>query len=159
MLRGNQFAGLPNMSTFEPLRIINEIIQDADENQKELWVLSQDLSKAYDRVNVFMLQEALTRLKIPQTFIDLICSLFLNRKNQVFTAVGTTAPYDVLIGIDQGEIISPLLWCIYYDPLLCEIEQQKLGYERSHSYKPNLYNNPVSIQYNISSLAYMDNTQ
>jgi hypothetical protein len=40
ILQGHQFAGLPNKSTFEPLRIINEIIQDAKEQNKEIWVLS-----------------------------------------------------------------------------------------------------------------------
>src|ERR1700722_1925224 len=69
ILKGNQFAGLPLQSTFEPIRIINEIIQDASENNKELWVLSQDLGKAYDRVNTCMLQKAMEQLKIPMSFI------------------------------------------------------------------------------------------
>jgi Reverse transcriptase (RNA-dependent DNA polymerase) len=81
ILKGNQFAGLPNMSTFEPLRIINEIVQDAKEQNKEFWLLSQDLSKAYDRVNIYMLKKAFQRLKIPTFYIDIICSLFTHRQN------------------------------------------------------------------------------
>src|ERR1700733_3035518 len=107
-----------------------------------------------------MPQKAFRRLKIPTSYINIICSLFMNRHNRVFTAVGTTDPYDVLIGIDQGEVISPLLWCIYYDPLLCEIEQRKLGYTISHSYKPNLYlDQTVTIDHTIAALDYMDDTQ
>src|SRR6266536_2062996 len=34
---------------------------------------------------------------------------------------GTTDQYRVKIGIDQGEVISPLLWVIYLDPLLTEL--------------------------------------
>ena len=56
-----------------------------------------------------MLRKAMARLKIPLKIIDLITGLFLNRKNQVFTVFGNTDPYDVLVGIDQGEVISPLL--------------------------------------------------
>ena len=108
--------------------------EDAKEKKNEIWILFQDMSKAYDRVNIFMLQKALQRLKIPDTFNSLITNLFTQRKNRVFTAVGTTSPYDVLIGIDQGEVISPLLWCIYYDPLLCKIESKHLGYNLRHSY-------------------------
>jgi hypothetical protein len=110
VLKGNQFAGLPGSSTFEPLRIINEVIQDANENDKELWILSLDMSKAYDRVNIFMLEKAMKCLKLPNSFINIIKQSFLNRTNQVFTAKGLTDPYDMLVGIDQGEIISPLLW-------------------------------------------------
>jgi Reverse transcriptase (RNA-dependent DNA polymerase). len=102
------------------------------------------MSKAYDRVNIFMLRKAMDRLKISPEFSTLICNLFTQRKNRVFTAVGTTSPYDVLIGIDQGEVISPLLWCIYYDPLLCEVESQNLGYTITHSYRQNVYSNRLT---------------
>ena len=104
VLRGNQFTGLPGKSTFEPIRIIHEIVQDAKEKNKELWVLFQDLSKAYDRVDILILSHAMARLKLPSTFISLITNIFTERKNRVFTAVGTTDPYEVLVGIDQGEL-------------------------------------------------------
>jgi hypothetical protein len=48
VLKGNQFAGLPGNSTFKLIRILNEIIQDANKNEKELWIVSLDMSKAYD---------------------------------------------------------------------------------------------------------------
>ena len=59
ILKGNQFAGVPGSSTFKPIRIINEIIEDAREKNKEIWILFQDLSKAYDRVNIHMLDKTL----------------------------------------------------------------------------------------------------
>src|ERR1051325_8528817 len=127
VLKGNQFAGLPGTSTFEPLHILNEIVQDAKEQKQEIWVLFQDLSKAYDRVNIPMLRKAMECIKLPSSFINLISNIFTNRWNRVFTAVGTTDPYEMLTSIDQGEVMSPLLWCIYYDPLLCEINDQELG--------------------------------
>ncbi|RIA88764.1 hypothetical protein C1645_825849 [Glomus cerebriforme] len=40
ILKGSQYAGLPGSSTFEPLRIINKVIQDAKKNNHELWILS-----------------------------------------------------------------------------------------------------------------------
>ena len=67
------------------------------------------MSKAYDRVNIFMLQHALTRLKLPNGFINFITNLFTNRLNQIFTPFGLTDKYDVLVGIDQGEVICLLL--------------------------------------------------
>ncbi|EXX70897.1 hypothetical protein RirG_083450 [Rhizophagus irregularis DAOM 197198w] len=36
ILKGYQFAGLPKKSTFEPLRIVNEIINYANDNKKEM---------------------------------------------------------------------------------------------------------------------------
>ena len=159
ILKGNQFAALPGSSTFEPIRIINEIIEDAKEQKKEIWLFFQDLSKAYDRVNIFMLEKAFERLRLPLDFITLILNLFSNRKNRVFTEAGMTDFFDMLIGIDQGEVISPILWCIYYDPLLCEIEERKLGYNLRHNYKQNLYSDQIiQIEQHLSVSAFMDDT-
>src|SRR4051812_42001061 len=93
ILQGNQFAGLPGSLTFEPIRILNEIIKDSHEKNNELWILYQDLSKAYNRVNIHMLKKALLHLKIPLAFSNLIINLFTNHTNQVFTTVGTTDQY------------------------------------------------------------------
>ena len=66
------------------------------------------MSKAYDRVNIFMLQKVINHLKIPSFFITFITNLFTNCTNQIFTYHSITDPYNVLIGIDQGEIIYSL---------------------------------------------------
>ncbi|UZO03329.1 uncharacterized protein OCT59_023736 [Rhizophagus irregularis] len=66
--------------------------------------------------------------KFPDELVNLLTELFLERKNKVFTPGGLTEEYDVQCGIDQGEIISPLLWIIYYDPLLSKIKNSGLGY-------------------------------
>ncbi|CAB4384210.1 unnamed protein product [Rhizophagus irregularis] len=158
ILKGNQFAGLEGNSTFEPIRIIKEIIQDAIEDKKELWILALDMAKAYDRVNIYMLKKATERLKLPPEFIILITELFLERKNQVFTAVGKTNPYEILTGINQGEIISPLLWCIYYDFLLCQLQQNNLGYKISAEYTQDIYVEKIKESIIFPGKAYMDDT-
>ena len=79
-------------------------------------------------MNIQILDRALNRIKIPKIIIKFIINLFTNRKNQVITEYGLTDPYDVLIGIDQGEVISLLIWIIYLDPLLTKIRKEKIGY-------------------------------
>jgi hypothetical protein len=138
---------------------VDNIKYDAIINNKDLWVLSQDMSKAYDHVNLFMLIRALERLRIPFNFIRFILKMFGNRFNQVFTFFGNTEPYKVVFGIDQGEVISPLLWCIYYDPLLCRIHESPLGYSMSHKWKPDVSTSAIATNsIKISTLAYMDDT-
>ncbi|CAJ0827291.1 5476_t:CDS:2, partial [Entrophospora sp. SA101] len=160
ILKGDNFAGLPGGSTFEPIRALNSIIEESNEYKKEIWILFQDLSKAYDCVNIRMLEKAMQRLKFPQKCINLIINLFTKRKNKVITCHGETDPYEVLVGIDQGEVISPLLWCIYYDPLLCEIKKQKnIGYKMEVNWKADISKPEIAkISAEISTLAYMDDT-
>ena len=76
ILKGNNHAGLPGSNTTAPIRIVQQLIEDAKSHHKEIWILFQDLSKAYDRVNVYMLEKAMARLKIPSYCINLICNLF-----------------------------------------------------------------------------------
>ena len=65
VLKGGNHAGLPGSSTMAPLRIINTIIEDAKDSNRELWLLFQDLSKAYDQVNLYMLDLAMQRIRLP----------------------------------------------------------------------------------------------
>ncbi|GBC43778.2 RNA-directed DNA polymerase from mobile element jockey-like [Rhizophagus irregularis DAOM 181602=DAOM 197198] len=138
ILKGGNHAGLPGGSTEAPLRIINTCIENAKKNNKEVWLTFQDLSKAYDRVDIKMLKLALQRIKIPEVLICLMINLFTNSKKSVIKEKGITKQYTSIIGIDQGEVISPLLWTIYYDPLLAEINLLKMGYEIEYCFKTQL---------------------
>ena len=39
VLKGNNFAGLPDKSTENPIKLINLLIEDTVENNKEYWIL------------------------------------------------------------------------------------------------------------------------
>src|SRR5581483_1629295 len=51
------WAGLPGGGTHEPIMIINNILEDARENHKDCWVLTQDISKAYDSMDKERLED------------------------------------------------------------------------------------------------------
>ncbi|GET56800.1 hypothetical protein RIR_jg14016.t2 [Rhizophagus irregularis DAOM 181602=DAOM 197198] len=127
ILQGGNFAGLPGGSTDVPIKMLDAIIHqhkhDSTDDQ-ELWIVSQDISKAFDSMDLNMLKLALDRLHIPALLVRFILNLFTRRNNKIITCHGDTAAYRVRVGIDQGEIISPLLWVIYLDPLLTVLNQQ-----------------------------------
>ena len=109
ILDNNNFAALPGCSTQEPIHLLNILMENARIQDKELWILFQDMSKAYDRVNRKLLFKALERIRIPTAFINLLKDALENRSNKILTAVGDTEEYIMTNGIDQGEIISPTL--------------------------------------------------
>ncbi|EXX74037.1 hypothetical protein RirG_054790 [Rhizophagus irregularis DAOM 197198w] len=123
VLRRLNCCGLKGEDTAIPLRLINDIIEDARENGQELWVVIQDMIKAYNSVSLESLQLALRRLDIPEKFILWITGLFKNRQMSVITAFGPSPTFIRGDGIDQGDAISPLLWRIFYDSLLVAIQQ------------------------------------
>jgi Reverse transcriptase (RNA-dependent DNA polymerase) len=109
ILQGNNFAGLPGSNCATPIKILEAIIQDANHNDKPLFIFLQDISKAFDSIDTNMLRLAMRRLKIPTNFIDLTIDLFTDRYNSVITAFGPSNYYKSHISIDQGETLSPLL--------------------------------------------------
>ncbi|RHZ78768.1 hypothetical protein Glove_156g37 [Diversispora epigaea] len=72
VLASHNYVGLPGDDTQSPIHIINNIMEDARANERELWVMFQDMSKAFDSVNTDSLQAALKRIKIPEQFIKLM---------------------------------------------------------------------------------------
>jgi ribonuclease HI/endonuclease/exonuclease/phosphatase family metal-dependent hydrolase len=160
VLRGPNFAGLPGESTLEPIQLLNNICEEAREKKKELWILLQDTAKAFDTVNLEMLEKALSRIKIPKKMIKLIIYLFREREVRIITESGLTEPVKAGDGIDQGETISPLLWRIFYDPLLCKIqENHNHGYTMECTWKPNFQiSEEKTIQLRTATIAFMDDT-
>src|ERR1044071_4159943 len=59
VLKRNNYTGLLGGSTMEPIRILNMIMEDATANKKDLFIYFQDISKAYDRVNLIILKKAM----------------------------------------------------------------------------------------------------
>nr|CAG8643063.1 12736_t:CDS:2 [Entrophospora candida] len=100
------------------------LMEDARENNKQMWIVFQDMSKAFDLLD----REILVKL---------------NHN-----------------GIDQGDILSPLFWTIFYDPLLCEVNNNpNWGYKINVKWRSDLryaYTKKLSEQ--VSSLAFMDDT-
>ena len=81
-----------------------------------------------------MLKEALRRIKINEDIVELIGNIFQGRENTVITSLGITNIYEVQDGVNQRELIAPLLWRIYYDPLLCEVYKKVQGYSMEVEY-------------------------
>ena len=62
ILKGPNLAGLPGSSTEELVHIINAIMEDAKDNNKELWLVFQDMKKAFDSASLQALELAIRRL-------------------------------------------------------------------------------------------------
>ena len=160
ILSGPNYAGLPGESTQEPIHLLNNICEEAREKNKELWICFQDTAKAFDTVNLDMLQKAMERIKIPDKAIKFIINLFKNRILKTITDYGLTHQIIAGDGLDQGETISPLLWRIFYDPLINKIQNNpKFGYKMSAQWRENL-NFPYTkkIEIRTAATAFMDDT-
>ncbi|GBC51438.2 reverse transcriptase family protein [Rhizophagus irregularis DAOM 181602=DAOM 197198] len=161
ILTGPNFAGLPGGSTNIPIHVINNIINDATTAKKELWICLQDMAKAFDSIGMTPLTKALERIKCPTDLINFIINLFKNQKLQVITAYGLSKGFYAGDGIDQGETISPLIWRIFYDPLLTRIKDiPEVGYRLITQWPSSEGTDINKTQHELktSVVAYADDT-
>ncbi|KAG9307797.1 hypothetical protein G9A89_023362 [Geosiphon pyriformis] len=86
------------------------------------------MHKAYDLVGWKHLRRSLVRIKMCDKFIRFFGSIHNGRVNRVMTDFSLTDGYCVHDGLDQGEVFSSFLWCIFYDSLLCEVKRQDSVY-------------------------------
>ena len=160
VLRGLNYCGLSKESTTEPIFILNALMEDAHDNNRQCWVLLQDMKKAFDSISTEALRASLLRIKMNPQITNLLTDTFGNRSISIITAYGNSDPFMPKVGIDQGDIISPLIWRVFYDPLLCMINnQRKLGYEMNYHVNIDPFKGECqNIKLRLGGLAYADDS-
>ena len=160
VLSDSNWAGLPGGSTAGPIHIINNCMEDAREKQKPLWILTQDIAKAFDSVNDQLLIKAMQRIKFPRKLQKIISELYLHTTAQAISHYGLTEEFTRKCGIPQGDALSPLLWRIYYDPLLTRLTSSPEGYQLSADHYDNItIDKPIlRVKQKVNVLTYMDDT-
>jgi ribosomal protein S13 len=77
---------------------------------------------------------------------------------RIITAYGLTEELIAGDGIDQGEVISPLIWRLFYDPLLERIqEDERLGYTVEQQIQKGTQCNNIT-KHRQAAIAYADDT-
>src|SRR3954453_11891821 len=85
-------------------------------------------------------------------YCNILRDFHQNRRSSVITAHRFTELYLVQDGLDQGETHAPILWRIFYDPLLCAVNKLK----RNTGYTMSPVNSTEGPT--LNHLAFVDNT-
>ena len=90
------------------------------------------MKKAFNSVSLKILEKILERIKILASIKKFLLNLFNLRRIKVIMSFGLIQEFIAEDSLNQGEVVSLLLWHIFYDPLLCKIQKKrKLRYEIS----------------------------
>ena len=109
VLEDPNFAGLSGDSTSSPIHIMNNLLEDARQKDKEVWILFQDMKKAFDSVSLEIMKKALERIKVPDSIIKFLLNLYNKRKIRVITEYSLTKEFEAEDRLDQGEVVLPLI--------------------------------------------------
>ena len=107
--------------------------EDAWQYNKDLHLVTLDIRKAYDCVIRTLGKEAgMRRIGIPLRVVEFFMEMDRNNRNSVRTfwdefLEGTVEAFEAQRGFAQGAAESPLLWDIFYDMVLEELDRQGVG--------------------------------
>ena len=145
MLKGVNFGFRPGVGTSESIAMIKHIIDISNSRKSPLFAAILDVEAAYDKVPKSAIYAGLKRLHVPQHIVNLLDNMESTRRLQVDTPFGLTKEFRPVLGLAQGSLLSPLLWNIFYNPLLLLLQQNTQGF------KPN-----ENDDLRIASVAYAD---
>jgi len=117
---------LPGGQSQACVDVLLDAMEGSAQRRTPLHVLFYDLMQAYDSVRVDDLLASLRRLRIPDSFIELVRDALIERVAVVRTAFGDTDDIDVGRSIPQGDPWAPLLFVCFLDSLHCGFESNPL---------------------------------
>src|SRR5437868_820563 len=104
------------------------------------------MKKAFDSVSLEMIKKALERIKVPDLIIKFLLNLYNKRKIRVITEYGLTREFEAEDELDQGEVVSPLMWQIFYNLLLYTVHKEEdLDYKMKLEWPSKLSINKIAI--------------
>ncbi|KAJ1149032.1 hypothetical protein NDU88_001853 [Pleurodeles waltl] len=113
----------------ENLTLLQNIIKGARKTKHSLAVVFIDISKAFDSVSHGHIIRSLERHRVPSSIRDLIKDLYTN-SNTSFKGKNNISTPELTMrsGVKQGDSLSPLLFNIAMDPLICDLKKNGKGF-------------------------------
>jgi len=127
-LRANSFFAptqsgfLPGDSTVNQLTYIYDTFCRALDNGLEVRVVFFDISKAFDKVwhrgVLYKLQQA----GIRGNLLSFLSNYLTDRKQKVIIPGAHSSPMEILAGVPQGSILGPLMFLVYINDIIADIQ-------------------------------------
>ena len=127
LLTNSQNGFLEGKSTKTCIFDAIALLEDASINKTDLYTCYIDFANAFDSVPHEGIRNTLINMGFNPKTINIILSLITSRTTQIITKYGLSNPVYINRGVPQGDVISPLLFIIFLNPLLAQLEKTEVG--------------------------------
>ena len=122
-----QFGFKKGSSTGICTYAVQEVISHYINSDSDVHCILLDASKAFDRLEFCALFKKLTVRQICPTVLRLLLFMYLYQTLVVKWNVNYSDSFNVSNGCKQGGILSPILYCVYTDDLLLNLQASGVG--------------------------------
>jgi len=118
----NQAGYVPGRQVTDNIRLLEEIIKDANDKNKESFLITLDAQKAFDSVDHDYLLKVLEVYKFPKEYIKWIKILYTDLNASVLVNGYTTSKFKIQQSVKQGDALSCVLFILAIEPLIQSIK-------------------------------------
>ena len=129
-----QFGFKPGVSTDLCTGLIKNVTARYCYNGSPVYGCFLDASKAFDRVDHGLLFKKLLQRDLPPTVVKTLFKWYTDQLVSVLWDKTDSEPFSIANGVCQGGLLSPILFTIYIDDLLHQLEQSGVGCYWSHQF-------------------------
>ena len=122
-----QFAYKSKISAIHCVNSINETVNYYINNSGKVYVCTLDASKAFDRVNLLTLFKKLFERNMCPLFLRFLIHSYCNQTMRIKWNAAISDSFDTSNGVEQGGVLSPLLFNVYLDELILLLREQDVG--------------------------------
>ena len=123
----NQFGYKEETSTNNCTLVLKDVISYFKNRGSDVYVCLLDASKAFDKIDHFILFKKLLKRKIPILTLKLLLNQYKNQVNRVCWNGTMSYSFKISNGVRQGSVLSSFLFCIYVDDLSIELNNSAIG--------------------------------
>ena len=123
----NQFGFKKAHGTELCIITLREYIELYRKRSTTVFVTFLDASKAFDRLDHWLLFEKLIYRKVPLFIVRLLIVWYSLQRMHIRWGNTFSTSFCVSNGVKQGGIISPILFNVYMDDLSCELNRSNIG--------------------------------
>jgi hypothetical protein len=123
----NQFGFKKNIGCRDAIYCVRNVIEHFVSNGSTVNVCALDLSKAFDRMNHYVLYIKLMDRKIPIQLLTIFESWFNSSTTCIRWNGHVSHCFSLAAGVRQGGVLSPLLFAIFIDTIVDRIKTVNAG--------------------------------
>lgn len=142
LIHTDQTGFIPGRQIVDNIRLVTNIVQDANLHSRPLYLLSLDIHKAFDSVNWSYLNHLLPKFGISEKFIHGFNALYHFPQTRIRIPGNNSDFFPLSRGTRQGCPLSPLLFALAIEPLAVAIRNNPniKGYQKvPYHFKLSLY--------------------
>ena len=142
----SQFGFKRSHSTVLCSAVLKEIVKYYTDRNSTVYGVFLDASKAFDKVHYGKLFDLLLERGIPPIVVRMLFDQYTRQSASVHWNGKRSKTFELHNGVKQGGILSPVLFTVYFDCLLCRLKSAGIGCQMGNCFAGALcYADDVTI--------------